>query len=46
MVDMESHRRRRHMKEAGYVRQAVINQDKGNYKLPQVYNDVILRRRH
>ena len=36
VVDIESHRRRRHVKEAIWIRNtnAAINRDKGNYELP------------
>ena len=46
MVDSESHRRRRLVKEAKWVRKTktAIKQDEGNYELPRVCDDVIQRR--
>ena len=44
----ESHRRRRHVKEAMWIRKikAAINRDEGNYELPHLYDDVIRPVRH
>ena len=43
VVDRESHRRRRLVKEAVCIRktEAAIYRDGGNYELPQVYDDII-----
>ena len=48
VVYMESHRRRRLVKEVTWTRktEAVINQDEGNYELPHVYDDVTRPVRH
>ena len=45
VVDRESHRRRRLVKEVIWIpkTKAAINQDEGNYELPHVYDDVIQR---
>ena len=41
MVDRESYRRKRHVKEAEWIRktEAAINTDEGNYELTHVYDD-------
>ena len=44
VLDKESHKRRRHVREALWIRrtEGAINRDEGNYELPHMYDDVIL----
>ncbi len=43
VLDKESHKRRRHVREALWIRrtEGAINQDKGHYELPHMYDESI-----